>query len=68
MFQVVLTAKHCIDQGVFHRDIKPSNILVNTKTMEVKLIDFGSGDLVKKSKKILAINMNSEVSWLFLGC
>ncbi|XP_050951859.1 serine/threonine-protein kinase pim-2-like [Labeo rohita] len=49
MFQAVLAAKHCIDQGVFHRDIKPSNILVNTETMEVKLIDFGSGDLVQKS-------------------
>ncbi|XP_043081294.1 serine/threonine-protein kinase pim-1-like [Puntigrus tetrazona] len=49
MFQAVLAAKHCIDQGVFHRDIKPSNVLVNTETMEVKLIDFGSGDLVKQS-------------------
>uniref|UniRef100_A0A8C1W012 non-specific serine/threonine protein kinase n=1 Tax=Cyprinus carpio TaxID=7962 RepID=A0A8C1W012_CYPCA len=49
MFQAALAAKHCIDQGVFHRDIKLNNLLLNTRTMEVKLIDFGCGDLVKNS-------------------
>ncbi|XP_059397083.1 serine/threonine-protein kinase pim-2-like [Carassius carassius] len=49
MLQAVLAAKHCIDQGVFHRDIKLNNLLLNTRTMEVKLIDFGCGDLVKTS-------------------
>lgn len=48
MFQAVLAAKHCIDQGVFHRDLKLNNLLINTNTMEVKLIDFGCGAPVKK--------------------
>ncbi|KAL0159119.1 hypothetical protein M9458_047195, partial [Cirrhinus mrigala] len=47
MYQVVMAAKHCLDRGVFHRDIKLNNLLINTKTNQVKLIDFGCGDLVK---------------------
>lgn len=28
--------------GIAHRDIKPENILVNPKTQQVKICDFGS--------------------------
>ncbi|XP_016363078.1 serine/threonine-protein kinase pim-2-like [Sinocyclocheilus anshuiensis] len=49
MYQAVLGAKHCLDRGVFHRDIKLNNFLINTKTNQVKLIDFGCSDLVKSS-------------------
>ncbi|RXN35092.1 serine threonine- kinase pim-2-like protein [Labeo rohita] len=47
MCQVVMAAKHCLERGVFHRDIKLNNMLINTETNQVKLIDFGCGDLVK---------------------
>ncbi|XP_042576032.1 serine/threonine-protein kinase pim-2-like isoform X2 [Cyprinus carpio] len=49
MRQVTDAAKTCCDRGVFHRDIKLENILVNQDTMEVKLIDFGCGAIMKKS-------------------
>ncbi|XP_062864982.1 serine/threonine-protein kinase pim-3-like [Trichomycterus rosablanca] len=47
MRQVVLAVLHCRDRGVLHRDIKLQNVLLNTETLEVKLIDFGCGDLLK---------------------
>ncbi|XP_056322372.1 serine/threonine-protein kinase pim-2-like [Danio aesculapii] len=49
MRQVVDAAAVCCSRGVFHRDIKMPNLLVNTETLEVKLIDFGCGDLLRTS-------------------
>ncbi|KAK3506358.1 hypothetical protein QTP70_029762, partial [Hemibagrus guttatus] len=46
MRQVVQAARHCCERGVIHRDIKPGNLLFNPETLEVKLIDFGCGDLL----------------------
>ncbi|KAI5093309.1 serine/threonine-protein kinase pim-3 isoform X3 [Silurus meridionalis] len=44
MLQVIRAARHCCARGVLHRDIKAQNILINTETLEIKLIDFGCGD------------------------
>ncbi|XP_055030591.2 uncharacterized protein [Misgurnus anguillicaudatus] len=46
MRQAVQGVIDCIDHGVFHTDIHPGNILVNTSTLELKLIDFGCGQLL----------------------
>ncbi|XP_056334978.1 serine/threonine-protein kinase pim-1-like [Danio aesculapii] len=49
MRQVIQAVLVCCQRNVFHRDIKPSNLLINTRTLEVKLIDFGCGDILRDS-------------------
>lgn len=62
MAQVILATCHCYTRGVFHRDIKEENILLNPQTLEVKLIDFGCGALLKETYTIYAGNCTSEKS------
>ncbi|XP_073671040.1 serine/threonine-protein kinase pim-2-like [Paramisgurnus dabryanus] len=45
MRQTVQAVINCYDHEVFHSDIHPGNFLVNTKTLDTKLIDFGCGQL-----------------------
>ncbi|NP_001082859.1 Pim proto-oncogene, serine/threonine kinase, related 110 precursor [Danio rerio] len=46
MLQTIIAAQTCCQRGVLHRDIKLENLLINPDTLEVKLIDFGCGDLL----------------------
>ncbi|XP_036417220.1 serine/threonine-protein kinase pim-2-like [Colossoma macropomum] len=49
MLQVLEAVCQCCKRGVMHRDIKLENIVINTDTSDVKLIDFGGGDWIRKT-------------------
>ncbi|XP_073684039.1 serine/threonine-protein kinase pim-2-like [Garra rufa] len=49
MRQVTQAARTSCRRGVFHGDVKLENFIVSKNTLEVKLIDFGCGDLMRKS-------------------
>ncbi|XP_056102570.1 serine/threonine-protein kinase pim-3-like [Rhinichthys klamathensis goyatoka] len=46
MRQAVLAVQHCIEHGVFHNDVHADNFLMKKNTLELKLIDFGCGQLL----------------------
>ncbi|KAG1949549.1 serine/threonine-protein kinase pim-2-like [Pimephales promelas] len=46
MRQAVLAVQHCIEHNVFYNDIHADNFLVKKDTLELKLIDFGSGQIL----------------------
>ncbi|XP_039517785.1 serine/threonine-protein kinase pim-2-like [Pimephales promelas] len=46
MHQAAVAAQTCCQRGVLHRDIKLENLLINPETLDVKLIDFGCGEIL----------------------
>ncbi|XP_050981019.1 serine/threonine-protein kinase pim-1 [Labeo rohita] len=49
MWQAALAANVCCLRRVLHRDVKLENLLINRETSVVKLIDFGCGDILRRS-------------------
>ncbi|KAK2885856.1 hypothetical protein Q8A67_016693 [Cirrhinus molitorella] len=49
LLQLISALKHCESRGVLHRDVKPENLLISTESHDIKVLDFGCGDLLKDS-------------------
>jgi serine/threonine protein kinase len=44
--QLVSTVKQCYHLNILHRKLKPSNILINVRTLQVKIINLNSASLI----------------------
>lgn len=44
MYQTLRTLKYAHSKGIMHRDIKPPNVMMNTRTLQVRVIDWGISD------------------------
>ncbi|ROJ94851.1 Serine/threonine-protein kinase pim-1 [Anabarilius grahami] len=49
MWGATLAVDECCRRGVYHGDMKLENLLIDFDNLEVKLIDFGCGDLLTES-------------------
>jgi glycogen synthase kinase 3 beta len=54
MYQLARSVAYIHQQGVCHRDIKPQNVLLNSKTSDVKLCDFGSAKCLVRGEPNVA--------------
>eukprot|EP01006_Ploeotia_vitrea_P033368 TRINITY_DN65487_c10_g13_i1.p1 TRINITY_DN65487_c10_g13~~TRINITY_DN65487_c10_g13_i1.p1 ORF type:complete len:512 (+),score=284.57 TRINITY_DN65487_c10_g13_i1:511-2046(+) len=54
MYQICRALGYIHGLGICHRDIKPQNLLLNSKTHQVKLCDFGSAKVLVKGKQNVA--------------
>ncbi|KAI9915797.1 hypothetical protein PsorP6_008580 [Peronosclerospora sorghi] len=50
--QLLLALEYCHSRNIFHRDLKLENVMI-TKTMQVKLIDFGLSEVAVDAKQPL---------------
>jgi serine/threonine protein kinase len=51
MYQILDGFNYIHSLGISHSDIKPENILINPKTYDIQIIDFGLSCMIDNSKK-----------------
>ncbi|CAD8082282.1 unnamed protein product [Paramecium primaurelia] len=56
---ILLALWHIHERGIAHRDLKPDNVLINKKSLDIKIIDFGVSRRFKKynGREFVDVNM-----------
>lgn len=68
--QIVQTVIELHAAGVVHRDIKDENILVDLDSMRLRLIDFGSGAIMRDTPytEFEGVYLLTVLEWLWFDC
>ena len=59
--QLIAAMSHLHSCGVIHRDLKPQNIIVDTETLQLKIIDFGSATCINPTGFFTNIYTENDV-------
>lgn len=51
MYKLLLALDYCHSKGIMHRDVKPHNVVINHRTGELKLIDWGLAEFYYPGKE-----------------
>lgn len=51
IFQILLIIDQAHSRGIMHRDLKPSNIIINRKTEQLTILDWGLGEFYIPNKE-----------------
>ena len=57
--QIISGLEYLHKNNIVHRDIKPENLIINKKTKELKIVDFGLSNIFNTEKKLLSSSCGS---------
>lgn len=71
IIEVILKATkalvHIHNANIVHKDIKAQNIILNRRTGELQIIDFGSASLLKKQSSFIPMNSSLEGTLAYIS-
>ena len=57
--QIISGLEYLHKNNIVHRDIKPENLIINKKTKELKIVDFGLSNMFNTEKRLLSSSCGS---------
>jgi len=57
--QIISGLEYLHKNNIVHRDVKPENLIINKKTKELKIVDFGLSNMFNTERKLLSSSCGS---------